>query len=121
MFITDIIKVNLCTLCLFRLLPHLSVRAVPLILQVVQIPAQLGNDLDVLGELDDLFLKVRGHLRPLLQLPLQAGSLLFQPLYLLFQIFHLFLVVLPLDLNVVLRDSEKKEVAKRQDKLRNVM
>lgn len=99
-----------CTSGLFRLLFHLPVHAVPLILKVVEVSAQLRDDLDMFAELDDLFLQVRVRLHNLVYLPLQTDSLLLQSLYLLFQSFHLLLVVLPLDLNVVLCDSANNQL-----------
>ena len=89
---------------------HLPVHAVPLILEVVEVSAQLGDDLDMFAELDDLLLQVRVRPHVLLYLPLQTDSLLLQSLYLLFQGFHLLLVVLSLDLNVVLCDSVNNQL-----------
>lgn len=93
-----------CTSGLFRLLLHLALGAVPLVLQAVDLSVQLGDELDVLAELDDLLLQVGVRLARILHLPLQPHLLLLQPLQLLLQGLHLLLMVVPLDFDVVLCD-----------------
>lgn len=101
---------------LLRLLLHPALGAVPLVLQAADLSVQLGEELDVLAELDHLLLQVRVGLARLLHLPLQPHLLLLQPLQLLLQGLHLLVVVPPQDLQVVLCDpGEEKRSVKRLD------
>lgn len=94
----------LCTSGLFRLLLRFALCTVLLVLQAVDLSVQLGNELDVLAELDHLPLQVSVGLARLLHLLLQAQLLLPQLLQLLLQRLHLLVMVLPQDLHVVLCD-----------------
>lgn len=97
----------ICTSCLFRLLFHLPVQVVSLILEVVDLSAQLWDQFDVFAELEDLFLEVSVYLSPLLHLSLQPNLILLQSPYFLFQSVLLSFMVLPQDFNIVFCNSEE--------------